>query len=199
MALEEPLVLALSCVECVGKQPPHLQGEAGSKLLQTRLFAIFSENVPVPPHEYKVTLVMEGDDVPANELWLVREEGPKQSPNAVPKARVKIVQNNLGDVPSGCSGALDLVPKLLGGELEAGCRSEGQMNRYKPVQSTSVRTCRHGNLYQFNSHVGSFPRLVKDEEVREAVLGSVPTDLLQVILACAAQACSRVVWQHQLY
>ncbi len=133
VALEEPLILALSGVECVSQQPPHLQRKAWAQLLQTSLLPILCENVPVPSHKYEVALVVEGDHVPAYEFGLVREHGAKQASHSMPQASVKIVQNNLWNMACRSTRPFDLVPQFFGGKLEACCRAVWKVYNHKPA------------------------------------------------------------------
>jgi len=83
MALEKPLVVPLRGVEGVCQQPAHLECEAWTQFLQPGLFPIFSEDISVTTHEHEVTLVVEGDHVPANKFRLVGEQRSEEPPHPV--------------------------------------------------------------------------------------------------------------------
>lgn len=65
------------------------------------------KNTPMPPEEQEVTLVVQGDDLPALEFGEGREERLEHTPDGVPKTRDKVVQDKFGIVGRGAGVALE--------------------------------------------------------------------------------------------
>jgi hypothetical protein len=78
-----------------------------------------------------------------------------------------------------------LVAKLLGGELEARCRPERQVDDDQPANCHGAPCKCRDRQTNTNLHVSGLLCLVHHHKVREAVFGSIPADLLQVVFACA--------------
>lgn len=63
-------------------------------------------DVPMSSEEQKVTLVVEGDDLSALELWHGREERLKHAADGVAQAGHKAVENEFGEMGSGAGVSL---------------------------------------------------------------------------------------------
>lgn len=86
-ALTDPLILAKLCIKRTLLQPFHLEGEARTKLLQTRacLVALLAVYVPVVAHKYEIALVVEGNHLTTLKLGLLFEADNKHSHNNIKK------------------------------------------------------------------------------------------------------------------
>lgn len=154
--LVDPLVLTELGVECALLQPAHLESEARSDLLQTRLLLVL-KHVTVMAHKDEIALVVEGHDLATLKLRLVFEERSKEAPHAVAKTRGEVVENELRLVVRALGVILDVLIQLYVRDLEKRCRTFWQTTHKHTVHHKWIDTTLADAIPLSPPHAHTYP------------------------------------------